>query len=167
LASYLGSINIQVTDVNGDSALMRFVVEYVDTTTLAQLNTLGASLATLVTPCTNGKVTSISVDFGFTKAQISAGTAPPPANATYPSVTDGARMTFINSAGGRRFVTVPAPLLTDFKTGSNTVNPADANMAALIAVVESLPDEAGTTNLYDGGVKTGRHARKRATRKSL
>lgn len=167
MASYNAYYVVQITDVNGDSALVRLESLVSDTTTIAAIATQCAAAATALAAASNGKVTSQSFDIGFVKAQISAGTAPPPTNATYPSVTDGAKLSFINSAGGRRSVTVPAPLLTDFKTGSNTVNPADTNMAALIAYIEGLAAIDGSTNLYDGGVKVAHHARKRATRKSL
>jgi len=167
LANFEGTLDVQVTDVNGDSALVKVRVVVPDTTTLASLAASTSNLGAALAACTNGKVTSQGISFGFVKAQISAGTAPPPANATYPSVTDGARLFFSNSAGEKRGITIPAPLLTDFKAGSNTVNPADANIAAFITNVETDPLFTGTANLYEGGVKVAHHARKRAARKSL
>lgn len=158
---------IQVTDVNGDSALVRLQSLQVDTGTVASHAADALALANVIAACSNGKVTSYGFHVGVNKAQISAGTAPPPASATYPSVTDGARLTFINAVGEKRILTIPAPLLSDFKVGTNTVNPADANVAALITEVESFTDLDGATNLYDGGVKVAHHARKRASRKSL
>lgn len=167
MANLTVELAVQVTDVNGDTALVRLQQVVADSATLAAIATNVGNMATALAACTNGKVTSQSYSVVVNKAQISAGTAPPPANATYPSVTDGARLSFGNSAGEKRLITVPAPLLTDFKPNSNTVNPSDANIAALISFVESQQDFDGTTNLYEGGVKTAHHARKRATRKSL
>lgn len=167
MASYELAYDIQITDVNGDSASMRIRSLYPDTTTIAGLATTAAANVTAVAACTNGKVTSSGVTILFNRAQISAGTAPPPASAVYPSVTDGARLTFNNSNGLARVVVVPAPLLSDFITGSNTVNPGDTNIGALITQIEALADIDGSTNLYQGGVKVGRHARRRPTRKHL
>jgi hypothetical protein len=167
MASYEVFYDIQVTDVNGDSATMRLRSLYPDTTDIAGLATTASTTVGLVAACTNGKVTGSAIYILFNRAQISAGTAPPPTNATYPSVTDGARLSFNNSNGLGRSVTIPAPLLSDFISGSNTVNPADANVAALITQVELLADLDGSTNLYQGGVKVGRHSRRRPTRKHL
>lgn len=167
MATYLATYNIQVTDVNGDTATMRVTEARADTALVSAIATQTAALAALVAAATNGKITSQGYTLEFVKAQISAGTAPPPASAIYPSVTDGARLEFNNSAGEKRVVVIPAPLLSDFKTNSNTVNPADTNMAALISFIEGITDLDGSTNLYQGGVKVAHHARKRATRKSL
>jgi len=167
LASFNGHYDIQVTDVNGDNATIKVERFFSDSVNVSVYEAELATLVANIAACTNGKVTSTALYIGFNKAQISAATAPPPASSVYPSVTDGARLSFANSGGGRRSITIPAPLLTDFKTGSNTVNPSDTNISALIADIEGLAGIDGTTNLYEGGVKTGRHARKRVTRKSL
>ena len=167
MANYDIYYDITLTDVNGDSATTHVKSVNADTAALAGMSTTATAVANVIGACSNAKVTAIGLHTTFTKAQISAGTAPPPANATYPSVTDGARLQFANSAGDRRAVTVPAPLLADFITGSNTVNASNTNVAALIAELEALNDPQGGTNLYEGGVKTGRHARRRASRKTL
>lgn len=167
MANYPAELEYQITDVNGDSALVRITTLTTDTTVVSGLVSLLNSTGALIAACTNGKVTSQGFRFNQFKAQISAGTAPPPASATYPSVTDGARLTFANSAGGRRVVVIPAPLLTDFVTGTNTVDPGDANISALITGLEAISDLDGATNLYEGGVKVGRHSRKRPARKHL
>ena len=168
MANYDVQYQLQVTDINGDTALCRVNQLLADTSTLAAIATSAAAVATALAATTNGKITSQGVSANFVKAQISAGTAPPPANATYPSVTDGAELNFGGSGTGvkRRFV-IPAPLLTDFKTNSNIVNPADANVAPLIAQLESMNDEGATVNLYEGGIKVGKHSRKRRAIKSL
>lgn len=167
MASYEVYYDMQVTDFNGDTAMVRLRSLYPDTTTIAGLATTAATNVGVVAACTNGKVTSSGISILFNKAQISSSTAPPPANTTYPSVTDGARLTFNNSNGLSRVVVIPAPLLSDFETGTNTVNPADTNVAPLIAQVQALADLDGSTNLYQGGVKVGRHSRKKPARKHL
>lgn len=168
MATYDVTFEVQLTDVNGNSALTELVLYgEADTTTLASWATAVASYAALIAACTNAKVTRTGIGVLFTKAQISSGTAPPPANATYPSVTDGARLNFGSSTGIRRALTIPAPLLTDFKTGQNVVNPADANIAPLIASVTSLGTAPYQTNLYEGGAKVGRSARRRVAHRSL
>lgn len=167
MANFTIELEYTFTDVNGDTAQMRVRNVQPDTATIANLVTLANGLGAVIDPCTNAKNTRVGVGITVLEAQISAATAPPPASATYPSVTDGAKMTFDNSNGGRRVVVVPAPVLTDFITGTNTVNPADGNISALIAFIEGLADLPGTTNLYAGGVKVGRHARRRVTRKHL
>lgn len=167
MANYLGAYVVQLTDVNGDSATATIDVEYADSITLSSIASTTAAVAGYFAACSNAKVTAQGFRVGFVKAQISAATAPPPANAVYPSVTDGAQLTFADSAGNKRKVTIPAPLLTDFKTNSNVVNPVDTNIAALIAGIETLPELGGTPNVYEGGIKTAHHARKRVARKSL
>lgn len=167
MASYEVYYDMQVTDVNGDTAMVRLRSLYPDTTTIAGLATTAATNVGVVAACTNGKVTSSGISILFNKAQISSATAPPPASAVYPSVTDGARLSFSNSNGLSRVVVIPAPLLSDFITGTNTVNPGDTNVSALIGQVEALADLDGSTNLFEGGVKVGRHSRKRPSRKHL
>lgn len=167
MPSYEMQYDVTITDFNGDTATMHVSSFYPDTTTISGLVGTLTTLAGDIAACTNGKVTATGFHFLIDKAQISTATAPPPSNATYPSVTDGARLAFANSNGGRRVVVVPAPLLSDFLANSNTVNPGDANVSALIAEIEALADNTGSTNLYEGGVKVGRHSRRRATRKHL
>jgi len=167
MASFVYEYTFQITDVNGDSAQMRIKSFAPDTTTIASLVTNSSTLNGLIAPLTNGKVTARGVTLTVDKAQISSATAPPPADAVYPSVTDGARMNFSNNIGARRVVVVPAPVESVFKTDTNTVNPDQSDVAAFIAEIIALGEDPAATNLYEGGVKIGRHARKRATRKSL
>lgn len=167
MATYTVYNDIQITDVNGDSALVRVQDTAADTVTLATAAANLAIIVGVVAACTNGKVTSSGMHVVVSRAQISASTAPPPTNATYPSVTDGARLNFSNSSGGTRNVTIPAPLLSDFISGTNTVNPSDSNIAPLIAELEALTDLSGSTNLFQGGEKVAHHSRKRVTRKHL
>lgn len=167
MANYTLEFSFQFTDVNGDSAVTRIQQVVADTQTLAVLNTTSTNLAAALSACTNAKLTARTTTVIQDRAQISAATAPPPASATYPSVTDGAQLNFANAAGEKRKLTVPAPLLSDFITHSNVVNASDTNIAALITVVEGVVDFDGATNIYEGGIKVAHHARRRVTRKSL
>lgn len=167
MASFTLEFGFQITDVNGDTAQVRIQQVVADTQTLAVLKTTSDNINTLLAACTNGKVTSRTVTVIQDKAQISAATAPPPADATYPSVTDGARLNFSNSAGERRSLTIPAVIEAAFATGTTTVDPGQANIAALISIIEGLVDFDGTTNLYQGGVKVAHHARRRVSHKRL
>ncbi len=167
MASYEIYYEYQITDINGDSAQTRMVSVNADTATLAGLATTAAATGALIAPLTNGKITSTGIHVVLTRAQISAGTAPPPADLKYPSVTDGARLAFGSTAGPARSVTIPAPVEAVFKTGTLTVNPAQSDVAAFITQMEAFTGVGGAANLYEGGVKTGRHARRRVTRKSL
>ena len=168
MATYDVTFEVQVTDVNGNSAITELVLYgEADTTTLAEWAAAVSTFAGQIAACTNGKVTRTGISVLFSKAQISAATAPPPASAIYPSVTDGARLQFGSSTGVRRSLTIPAPLLTDFKTGQNIVNPSDGNIAPLIANVTTLGTAPYITNLYEGGAKVGRSARRRVAHRSL
>jgi hypothetical protein len=167
MANYDTLYTFQITDINGDSATATLRQSLTDTSTIVAIKALADALQTALAACTNGKVTKEAFTVLLNKAQISSGTAPPPAGAVYPSVTDGARLNFSGAAGENRSITIPAPLLSDFVTGTNTVNPADANIAALITVIEGMNDEGLVANLYEGGVKVGHHARRRPARKHL
>ncbi len=167
MANYTLEFGYQITDVNGDTAQIRIQQVVADTQTLAVLKTTSDNVLAKITPLTNGKVTSRTVTVIQDKAQISAATAPPPADAIYPSVTDGARLNFQNAAGERRSLTIPAVIEAAFASGTTTVNPAQADVAALIAIIEGLVDFDGATNLYAGGVKVAHHSRKRVTHKRL
>jgi hypothetical protein len=167
VANYDTIYHVQITDVNGDSATVSLRQNLADTSTIVAIKALADALTAAIAACTNGKVTSESYTVLLNKAQISSGTAPPPASSVYPSVTDGAKLSFSGASGESRSITIPAPLLSDFLTGTNTVNPGDANISALIAQVEGMNDEGLTVNLYEGGVKVGRHSRRRPARKHL
>jgi hypothetical protein len=167
MANFTLEFGFQITDVNGDTAQVRIQQVVADTQTLAVLKTTSDNINAVLAPLTNGKVTSRTVTVIQDKAQISAGTAPPPADATYPSVTDGARLAFQNANGERRAVTVPAVIEAAFKPNSTTVDPSQTDVAAFIALVEGITDFDGATNLYAGGVKVAHHARRRVTHKSL
>lgn len=167
MANFTLEYHFQVTDINGDAATATIRQVVADTQTLAVLKTTSDNLLAVIAPLTNGKVTSRTVTVIQDKAQISAGTAPPPADAAYPSVTDGARLNFNNAAGLRRAITIPAVKEVAFASGTTTVNPAQSDVAALISQIEGVVDVDGTTNLYQGGEKVGRGSRKRVTHKRL
>lgn len=162
MANYYVEYEYQIVDVNGDTALTRVPSLQVDSLTVAQLVTKSGAIGAVLAACTNGKVIRTSASIGIVTAQFIVGTAPP-TNAEYSSVTDGARLNFANGTGSRMSLTIPAPLESDFGTASNVVNPADGNIAPLIAEIASAATDRGGTlfNLYKGGVKVGRRARLR------
>jgi len=168
VANYDTFITVTLTDANGDTARMRVSNGITaDTATLASL--AGASgvsgfLTALGAPgtITNAKVTSVVVSFLYEKAGPAGAV-----DAEFASVTDGARMNFLNSLGGRGIVTVPAPIAAVFGATPNedTVDPAGP-IAALITWLEAHNyDGANLLNVYNGGMKVGRNARRRAQHK--
>lgn len=165
MASYRGEIIFQVVDFNGDTALVRFPQFLTDTHTLANVAANVATLEALVAAATNGKVIRQSMSFLVNEAQYIVGTAPPN-NAEYSSVTDGAHFSFADGSGNKTAVTIPAPLEAMFGANSNVIDSTQTQAAALIAGVATTTQSPANTayNLYKGGVKTGRHSRKRVTR---
>ncbi len=162
MASYEGHLEVQITDINGDVAQVRMPVAFADTKTLAQINTEVGTFATNVGAVSNGLVTLKGFSVKFAEAAYVVGVSPP-ANTEYSSVTDGARLQFADTAGGRSSITIPAPLESMFGTASNVVNPLDANTALLIAFFAANAGSLSGLNytLYKGGIKVGRRARRR------
>ncbi len=162
MANYTFEYTYEYVDVNGDIATMRIPSFTGDSRTLAQLATTSAAIGTAINACTNGKAIRTGVSVLFIEAQLIVGTAPP-TNAEYSSVTDGARLQFANGVGSRMSLTIPAPLESDFGGTSNVVDSTGANIGALIAIIEAdAADKGGNLfNLYKGGIKVGRRARRR------
>lgn len=165
MANYNGRFEIQVTDINGDRAMVTFPWHGADTTVVSDIASACAALATVVAAATNGKITKQGFSLFINEAQYLVGTTPPN-DAEYSSVTDGARFSFADGAGERTAATIPAPLEALFGANSNVVDSTQTQAAAIIAAVAAqCKSPAGAAyNLYKGGVKTGRHSRKRATR---
>jgi hypothetical protein len=164
MANYKGAYTFEIVDVNGDHAVMRIPTLQIDTRTLAQLATTSSAIGATIVAMTNGKVVKTGITFDFVTAQFLVGTAPP-TNAEYSSVTDGARLQFSNSLRERLSSTVPAPREALFGAASNVVDSTQADVAAFIAEIAAAATGASGTafNLYEGGVKTGRGARRRRT----
>jgi len=99
-------------------------------------------------------------DWSTTWTGVLGAQAPSVANATYNSVLDAAILSFETAAGNIVTIRVPAPLLSDFGADQQTVDPADANVAALIvACLANLADSQGNPVVsYLGGFynRTGR-----------
>lgn len=154
---------LEVVDVNGDHSLVSYPTTADDaTTTLANLETASTNFAAAVAACTNSLVVKRSFSMLLDEAHLVVGSSPPN-NAIWPSVTDGARLTFKNNKGERFSLTIPAPLATDFGAGSNVVDSTDPNIDALITLlqVQAMNPNGTAYNLYDGGAKTGKRARRR------
>ena len=165
MANYTVEQTFEIVDVNGDTANVRVPSLQADTRTIAQAQTTNAAIAAALIACSNGKIIRRGYSVQFDEAQFIVGTTPP-TNAEYSSVTDGARLQFANALGERMSLTVPAPLEADFGTSSNVVDSTDVNVAALIALITggAATGKSGTAfNLYKGGIKTGRGARRRRT----
>lgn len=162
MAVYRAELILDIVDVNGDIAQARLPVAPSTAGTLSGLAADVGTWAGLVTSISNGKVIRQSFSVLVDEAQFIVGTAPP-TDAPYPTVTDGARMNFANNTGARMATTVPAPVEAVFGTHSNVVDPTVSAVAAFITGVEGLAsDRAGNFfNLYKGGIKVGRRARKR------
>jgi hypothetical protein len=163
MANYLVEHTATIADVDGQLATTRFRVRVADTVTLAVLNTTQASFLTAVAAMTNGKVVQSSVSALLDRAQILPGSTPP-TDAVYPNVTDGARLNFASADGSVGHITIPAPTETTFLAAPNRdfVDPA-GDASGLIAFLKTNMSDAGGTflNLYQGGIKTGKSARRR------
>lgn len=154
-----------LTDANGDTATMTMQEVLNDGTTLSAIQTISTGFLTaLGAPgaITNAKVTSTGVHVLFEKASPAGAV-----DAEFSSVTDGARISLLNTSGGRGSFTIPAPVPAVFGAAPNedVVDVAGA-AAPLIAYFETNAQDSGSAlNVYNGGVKTGRHARRRAQHK--
>jgi len=153
-----------VADIDGNLANVRVGFGNVDdTTTLAMLATSAASFGSAVGSATNGKAIRGGIEVLLFEAQILPGSTPP-TDATYPSVTDGARLNFSNSAGSAGHITIPAPKENVFLAAPQRdfVDPAGSASGLITYMKANASDVGGNLlNLYQGGIKVGRGARKR------
>jgi len=165
VASYPVHYILQVTDINGDVATVKVPSFHPDTTTLAAVATLLGTFATDIQALTQGKITRQSFGMLVNEAQFLVGTTPP-FNLEYSSVTDGAHLSYASGQGERMALTVPAPLESIFGANSNVVDSTNANVATLSADIAAHAASPANHNynLYKGGVKVGKHSRRRATR---
>lgn len=166
MANYYLETTLTLTDANGDTAQLKFPVgDTTDTITLAAMVAdVNALITALGAPgtITNAKVTSAKITALVLKANPTGAL-----NAQFSQVTDGARLNFLNSAGGRGVLVVPAPIPTVFAGPPNEdVVDSGGPIAALITYYTGhASHEGGLLNVYNGGVKVGRHARRRAQHK--
>lgn len=107
-----------------------------------------AAVRDAITACTNAKLVGVSGYFDVVPDPSQYGSA-----AQYNNVEDKARLQF-NSASRLRYTTlsIPAPKLSDFFSGGagtggdeETVNPADANITALVAALQTVIGGAAPT----------------------
>jgi hypothetical protein len=166
MASYLMTGWCDVIDVDAQTARVSYRSLQADTVTLAQKATEVATFGTDVAAASNGKV----IRQGFTvltlEAHVIPGT-PPPTDAVFPSVTDGARIVIANGSGAKGGLTVPAPRETAFVAGQTYVDPAGAASALITFLTGHATDIGGTLlNLYISGTKVGRGARRRVSNKA-
>lgn len=164
MANYRARYTQVIADVDGNIAQASFVAGATpDTETIADLVTNLNAFGTALAGATNGKAIRGSVEVLGFEAQIVPGSTPP-TDATYPSVTDGARLNFSNSAGSTGHITVPAPVEAVFLPAPQRdyVDPAGAASALIAFMKANASNAAGNAlNLYQGGIKVGRGARRR------
>jgi hypothetical protein len=165
MANYRGRYEFQVVDINGDTAQVSLPIFVPDTTTVASMVTGMGVLVTDIAALTNGKVTRQGLSLFINEAQYIVGTAPPN-NAEYSSVTDGAKLSFADGGGDRMSVTIPAPVEAVFGANSNVVDSTVSAVATFISDVAAhcFASSGGAFNLYKGGVKVGKHSRRRITK---
>ena len=109
MANYLMTGWADVVDVAGQVARVSYRSLQVDSVTLAAKATEVATFGADIGAASNGKV----IRTGFTVLTLEAHVvpgSPPPTDAVYPSVTDGARIRIANGAGSVGGLTVPAPI---------------------------------------------------------
>lgn len=163
MANYRITYHLTLGDIDGNIAETSFSATSADSTTVAALATKVGTFATDVQTCSNAKVLVQRVSILINEAQILPGSTPP-TDAVYPTVTDGARLNFSNSDGAKASLTVPAPTETTFLPAPqrNYVDPA-GDASALIALIKSSATDPAVNylNLYQGGVKVGKGARRR------
>ena len=163
MANYDTFIVLDLTDANGNRASMRVSLGSVaDTVTLAVFAAnITAALTALGAPgtITNAKVTSAVGSFVYEKASPSGAL-----DAQYSGVEDGARISMVNSLGGKISSTIPAPVPAVFGAAPNedTVDSAGPAAAWIAYLAGHAVSNGSVTNVYNGGVKVGRHARRRA-----
>lgn len=166
MASYQTQIGLTLTDANGDTAQMRFPLGEVDDTTT--MTTLAGQVTALLTALgapgtiTNAKVTSATVSFLYEKAGPTGAV-----DAEYSRVSNGARLNFLNSGGGRGTTTIPAPIAAIFGAAPNedVVDPTSAVSAFIAWYIAHVDGNGSVLNIYNGGVAVGKHARRRAQHK--
>ena len=166
MATYAVSYHLTLTDANGNTAQMVVPAgDLTDTATVANLVTnITGLLTALGAPgtITNAKVTSARISILEEKASPSGAV-----DAEFSGVEDGAQLNFQNSQGARGILRIPAPIPTVFAAApnENVVDPGGPVSALITWYVAHAGSGINLINVYNGGVKVGRHARRRAQHK--
>lgn len=166
LANYLVTLDLTLQDASGDQSRMRIPIgQQPDTALLSDLATImAAALTALGSPgtITNAKVTAAAISVIYERANPSGAI-----NAAYSSVSDGAQLNFANSLGGKGISRIPAPVTGVFGSPPNDdVVLASGPVSAWITFYTGhAAHDVNLLNVYNGGVKTGRHANRRAQHK--
>jgi hypothetical protein len=171
MARYAVHYVLELQDINGDRAVMRFPsLSVADTVTIATLVTNVASFSSaLGVPgvVTNAKVVGESVT--ILAQDFDPRSAPLPIDAEFPSVADKARLQFSTPTGNRMSSSIPAPIEGIFHAppSDDTVDPASA-VSGLITTIAAATGDAGNTGytIYLGGVRQKQRARRRKTHRS-
>jgi len=141
-----------VQDAHGDTAVVKLLAGEndfsTDATTLAALYAIAEGFISALAACMNGKVVKHGMAMQWSRAQKPTGPL-----STYAHVYQNAFLHFGDGATERTTIQIPTPKTTDLLTDGITVNPADANVAALISFVEANGVSSGGRlfNEYLGG----------------
>lgn len=162
MANYRCYLNVTLTDSDGDQSKMRIDLGPIaDTATIAGLATdMSGFIAALGAPgtITNAAVTEQSVSIVLSKATFTSAL-----NAQFAQVEDQARLQFANSAGDRASLSIPAPIPGVFASPPNQdVVDFAGPVGAIIAWFTAHAGGPTLLNIYEGGVKVARRARRRA-----
>jgi hypothetical protein len=151
-----------VQDAHGDVAHVSFPAHVADasisTTKISDLYTNVGLVTAALAAAMTGKLIELGVVLHWSRAQKPAGPL-----GTYAHVYQQALLNFGDGGTERTKITIPTPLTTDFLADGITVNPADANVAALIAQIEALciAQSGSAFNEYLGGRFRQGHPRRR------
>jgi len=141
-----------VQDGHGDVGVVRFPSHVVDISTeataLSVYFTDASALFTALAAAMNGKIVKEAISYSYNRAQKPAGPL-----STYAHVYQGCFLDFGDGGLERTRISIPTPKTSDLLTDGITVNPADTNVAALIAAVEAncLSKSHAFFNEYLGG----------------
>lgn len=141
-----------VQDAHGDIGVVRFQTHVPDVSTdadtVSAVYTSAEALFTALAACMNVKIVEHGWAYHYDKAQKPTGPLP-----TYAHVYQRAFLNFGDGGTERMRISIPGPKTTDLLSDGITVNPSDANIAALIAAVEAdcVAQSNNPFNEYLGG----------------
>jgi hypothetical protein len=128
--------------------------------TAATANIRAAQLTSLLQNCTNAAIQQVR---GATNSSPLAPTYG--VNLEYESVQDKARLVFQSNSGTRFELVIPAPKAGIFLADRETVNPAQASVAALVSTFTNnnwMTRDQSLITRFIGGVRFRRRSRRKA-----
>lgn len=133
-------LKLSMVDRQGERGSVSPNLKVTGTETVAQLQTIADAVASAIDACSEcGLVSgSVSVDGALTPTSVDANPG------AYDNREDRAKLAFRGADGTIATMTVPGPKTVSFASDGETVDPLEANMAALIAaVIQYLATKAG------------------------